>query len=49
MGGAKAWTELQLDSNKKKEHKLTYSQNINMDDYYMGWKMVYGVNAAKLT
>jgi hypothetical protein len=49
LGGAKAWTELQLDSNKKKEHALTYSQAINSDDYHMGWKLVYGVNASKLT
>merc|ERR1712086_1223533 len=49
LGGAQAWTELQLNSNKKKEHKLTYSQNMKMENYHLGWKMVYGVGAKKLT
>ena len=49
LGGAQAWTELQLDSNKKKEHVFTYSQNMKMENYHMGWKLAYGANAAKLT
>lgn len=50
LGGAQAWTELQLDTNKKKEHVVTYSQNTIFDkNYHLGWKLAYGVGAAKLT
>merc|ERR1712086_1233808 len=34
------WTPADLNSNKKKEHKLTYSQNMKMENYHLGWKMV---------
>ena len=48
LGPIKPFTEIQLDSNKGKEHSLTYGQNLVYEkDYHCAWKLT--TDFSKLT
>lgn len=40
IGPLKPWTEIQFDTNKSLNHELTFSQNLNMDDYNVAYKAI---------
>jgi len=50
IGPITPWSELQLDTNKAKNHMVTYSQNLLMEkNFNLAWKLVGDVNKNKLT
>jgi len=50
MGPIVPWTELQVDTNKAKDHTVTYSQNLVYENnFHCAWKLVGGAKEKKLT
>jgi hypothetical protein len=49
VGPMRPWTELQFDTNQAKEHTLTFSQNLQMDDFHVGYNLVGDVNNSSLS